>query len=140
MSMSFICAMDVGWDFPYRPTATVSTNQRSRFRRGQLMVVRQEIKSPRTLCLKSHKPPTGAPPADGLHVDVAQGAISLTNKGGTQIVDAGQFAYVRDASTPPVIQPPSQGIQVTMPAHISRNTSSGRTVGTKRDDMECAVQ
>lgn len=84
--------------------------------------------------------PTGAPPPDGLHVDVAQGAISLTNKGGAQVVNAGQFAYVRDNVTPPVIQPPSQGIQVTMPLQISRNTSGGRTVGAKRDDVECAVQ
>jgi len=84
--------------------------------------------------------PTGAPPPDGLHVDVAQGAISLTNGAGVQVVNAGQFAYVRDAVTPPVIQPPSQGIQVTMPAQISRNASGGRTVGAKRDDMECAVQ
>lgn len=84
--------------------------------------------------------PSGLPPPDGLHVDVAQGAISLTNQGGTQVVNAGQFAYVRDAVTPPVIQPPSQGIQVTMPAQISRNTSGGRTVGAKRDDAECSVQ
>lgn len=84
--------------------------------------------------------PAGGPPPDGLHVDVAQGAVSLTNQGGMQVVNAGQFAYVRDNVTPPVIQPPSQGIQVTMPTQISRNAVGGRTVGAKRDDVECAVQ
>ena len=84
--------------------------------------------------------PSGGPPPNGLHVDVAQGAVSLTNQGGSQVVNAGQFAYVRDNVTPPVIQPPQQGIQVTMPAQISRNTASGRTVGSKREDMECTVQ
>jgi hypothetical protein len=84
--------------------------------------------------------PSGGPPPNGLHVDVAQGAVSLTNQGGSQVVNAGQFAYVRDNVTPPVIQPPQQGIQVTMPAQISRNTASGRTVGAKREDMECTVQ
>ena len=84
--------------------------------------------------------PGGGPPPNGLHVDVAQGAVSLTNQGGSQVVNAGQFAYVRDNVTPPVIQPPQQGIQVTMPAQISRNTAGGRTVGAKREDMECTVQ
>jgi hypothetical protein len=86
------------------------------------------------------KTPSGAPPADGLHVDVASGAISLTNTGGTQIVNAGQFAYVRDSVTAPVIQPPSQGIQVTMPASISQNNAAGRTAGAKSNDSECVVQ
>lgn len=88
----------------------------------------------------SIKTPSGTPPADGLHVDVAQGAISVTNQAGSQLVNAGQFAYVRDNVTLPVIQPPSQGIQVTMPATISRNDSAGRSVGAKRDDTECVVQ
>jgi len=84
--------------------------------------------------------PSGQPPPNGLHVDVAQGAVALTNKGGTQIVNTGQFAYARDFNTPPVIQPPAQGIQVTMPPQISRNSAGGRTVGSKREDLECSVQ
>ena len=84
--------------------------------------------------------PGGTPPPDGLHVDVAQGAITLTNTGGSQVVNAGEFGYVRDNVSPPVIQPPSQGIQVTMPVSISRNDAAGRAGGAKASDADCVVQ
>jgi hypothetical protein len=84
--------------------------------------------------------PAGGPPPDGLHVDVAQGAITLTNPAGTQVVNAGQFGYVRDNATPPIIQPPAQGIQVTMPPSISRNDTGGRPAGAKSAEPECVVQ
>lgn len=81
----------------------------------------------------------GTPPPNGLHLDVADGAIVVTNGAGEQQINAGQFGFVQSANTPPVIVPPSQGIQVTMPTSISQNTSSGRGVG-KAKENECAVQ
>ena len=82
---------------------------------------------------------SGKPPENGLHLDVADGAIVVKNSAGQQVISAGQFGFVQSANTLPVIVPPSQGIQVTMPTSISQNTSSGRGVG-KAKENECAVQ
>lgn len=82
---------------------------------------------------------TGRPPEDGLHVDVAQGAVVVSNPAGQQVVNAGQFGFVRSAATPPVIVPPQQGVPVTMPPSIAKNESKGQGVG-KAKDSECAVQ
>jgi hypothetical protein len=82
---------------------------------------------------------TGQPPPNGLHVDVTDGAIVVRNAGGQQIVGAGQFGYVRDASSQPAIVPPQQGVQVTMPPAISSNSAAGRGVGKAKDD-QCTVQ
>ena len=82
---------------------------------------------------------SGKPPENGLHLDVADGAIVVKNTAGQQVIASGQFGFVQSASTPPVIVPPSQGIQVTMPTSISQNTSSGRGMG-KAKESECAVQ
>lgn len=83
--------------------------------------------------------PAGRSLENGLHVDVADGAIALRNQGGVQVINAGQFGYVRDTITPPVIVPPSQGVQVTMPPSVARNTAAGRSVGTARNDDGCAI-
>lgn len=82
---------------------------------------------------------TGKPPENGLHLDVAAGAIVVSNKGGRQEIGTGQFGYVRNANTPPVVVPPQQGIQVTMPPSISQNKGAGRGVG-KGKESECVAQ
>ena len=81
---------------------------------------------------------TGKPPENGLHLDVADGAIVVKNAAGQQVISSGQFGFVQNATTPPVIVPPAQGIQVTMPTSISQNDSSGRGIG-KAKEGECAV-
>ena len=78
----------------------------------------------------------GQPPPNGLHVDVASGAISMSNKAGTVLINTGQFGFVANANTAPTIVPPQQGIQVTMPSSISRTTGGGRGIG-RGDDAEC---
>ena len=82
---------------------------------------------------------TGRPPENGLHVDVADGAVVLSNPAGQQVLSAGQFGYVRSATTAPIQVPAQQGIQVTMPAVISKNDGGGRSLGKGRDN-ECAVK
>jgi hypothetical protein len=79
------------------------------------------------------------PLANGLHVDVLDGAITITNKAGLQVLQAGQYGYVRDLNTIPSIVPPGRGIQVTMPLSISRNAAGGRSIG-KSADLECPVK
>lgn len=82
---------------------------------------------------------SGSPPENGLHVDVTNGAINLKNEGGEQLIGTGQFGFVHDARTPPVIIPPEKGIQVTMPNSIADNKGSGKGLG-KGGGSECAAQ
>jgi hypothetical protein len=80
----------------------------------------------------------GTPPPNGLHVDVTSGAITMSNRAGTVQINAGQFGFVANQNALPVIVPPQQGIQVTMPNSIANNKGGGRGIG-KRDDVECKM-
>ena len=81
---------------------------------------------------------TGVMPADGLHVDVAAGQITVTNPAGTQTINPGQFGYVPSATTPPAIVPPASGVRVTMPAVIAGGNTGGRSIGTSQSGQaEC---
>lgn len=82
---------------------------------------------------------TGKPPQDGLHLDVADGAISVSNKAGERLLNAGEFGFVRSANDLPQIVPPQQGITVTMPPNISRNQGGGRGMGGS-GSTECVAQ
>ncbi len=72
---------------------------------------------------------SGVSPADGLHVDVASGAVVVSNAGGQQVINTGQFGYVQNPQSRPVVVPPNQGIQVTMPNSIAQNKGSGGGIG-----------
>lgn len=61
---------------------------------------------------------SGRPPANGLHVDVTEGAIVVSNDKGSIEVNAGQFGFVADQDTPPTLVPPSEGVPVTVPGFI----------------------
>ncbi|MCX8086056.1 MAG: FecR domain-containing protein [Rhodocyclaceae bacterium] len=78
-------------------------------------------------------------PANGLHVDVAAGAISLTNNAGSFEFAAGQFAFVPDALRPPELVPPERAIRVTMPSAIATNRGLGDGIGA-RNSSECSVE
>lgn len=80
----------------------------------------------------------GAPPPNGLHVDVTSGAITMSNQAGTVQLNAGQFGFAANANSVPVPVPPQQGIQVTMPNSIAQNKGGGRGIG-KGDDPECKM-
>ena len=81
---------------------------------------------------------SGAPPANGLHVDVTTGAITLSNAAGKIELNPGQFGFAANATTAPVPVPPGQGVQVTMPSSISKDRAGGRGIG-KSDDSECKM-
>lgn len=60
--------------------------------------------------------PSGPPPlAPGLHVSVTDGAIIVTNTGGSLGFQAGQFGYVPNVNQPPVIVPSNPNIQFVPP-------------------------
>lgn len=77
---------------------------------------------------------SGGPPENGLHVDVVDGAIVVSNRAGSQIIDAGKFGFVKDPNSPPVLT--RGGVQVTMPQSISQNGASGRGIG-KNEQTDC---
>jgi hypothetical protein len=81
---------------------------------------------------------TGRPPANGLHLDVADGMIIVSNGAGQQLINTGQFGFVASPTTPPVLVPPNLGIQVTMPQSISQNKSGSQGIG-KSEQTECAL-
>ncbi|ASU40750.1 hypothetical protein hmeg3_22230 [Herbaspirillum sp. meg3] len=83
---------------------------------------------------------SGSTPQNGLHVDVAQGAIVLTNPAGQQVFQTGQFGFVANLNTPPVVIPPAQGVPVTMPQSISKNGPSTQQSAAKGGNVDCIVQ
>lgn len=82
--------------------------------------------------------PGGRPPENGLHVDVADGAVRLSNSAGAVIVGAGQFGHVASPSAMPLVVPPQQGVPVTMPAAIAANKGTGKAID-KAGNSECAL-
>ncbi|MDO8595002.1 MAG: FecR domain-containing protein [Sulfuricaulis sp.] len=78
----------------------------------------------------------GTVPANGLHVDVAEGAISVTNKSGTQVYAAGQFGFVRDVNATPVIVPPTTAPKPPPPP---ARFDTGKAGVGKSSANECAV-
>lgn len=88
--------------------------------------------------------PEGKPPEDGLHLDVAEGAVVLRNAGATQLLTAGQFGLVKDATAPPVVVPAERGIKVDIPARLSldrvRGVSSEESSGEGSTDGDDAAE
>jgi len=82
---------------------------------------------------------SGSTPQNGLHVDVAQGAVALTNPAGQQTLGAGQFGFVGALNTPPTMVPPTQGVPVTMPQSISRNAPPAAAQNSS-GGVDCIVQ
>ena len=83
---------------------------------------------------------SGRPLENGLHVDITNGSISLTNNAGSTTINAGQFGFVANQTTLPRIVAPEAGLRVTMPGAISTNVASrGIGIGANRDDS-CVMQ
>ena len=57
--------------------------------------------------------------APGLHVAVLDGMIVVTNPGGAQHFQAGQFGFVPNMSAPPIVIPQNPGLKFTPPPSFS---------------------
>jgi hypothetical protein len=87
----------------------------------------------------AHVPaPGGNAPANGLHVDVADGRIVVSNPAGAHEFAVGQFGYVASRAAIPVNVPAGQGIRATLPqqAVVAR---LGGGLG-RAGDLECAIR
>ena len=83
--------------------------------------------------------PTGSPPANGLHVDVADGRIVVTSAAGSLEFSVGQFGYVASPAVVPVTVPAGQGIRATLPPQAIVATFGGAGVG-KAGEQECIIR
>ena len=82
----------------------------------------------------------GAKLSPGLYVQVLDGVISLSNKGGSQNFSAGQFGYTPNFNQPPVVLPSNPGIQFTPPPAFSAPPQAGATGGVgKSGGLECTI-
>lgn len=73
----------------------------------------------------------GQVPTNGLHLDVAEGIISVTNQGAQVLFSAGQFGYVQSFTTPATHVPSGQGVTDNTPRF------GGPPAG---NNAECMVQ
>jgi len=85
--------------------------------------------------------PGGGIRAPGLYVQVLDGAIHLTNSGGTQNFAAGQFGYVANFTQPPVVLPSNPGLQFSPPP-VFNSTASPSTASTPSasQSVQCIVR
>lgn len=83
--------------------------------------------------------PAGRPPANGLHVDVADGRIVVTSPVGSIELAIGQFGYVQSGVSAPVPVPQSEGFRVTLPPQAVNAALQGGTVGTG-NNLECTIR
>jgi FecR-like protein len=75
---------------------------------------------------------------NGLHVDVSDGAIILQNQGGSQNFSAGQFGFVPNLNTPPVVVPPAPGVQFTPPSSFLAPSGQAGGIG-KSGGAACTI-
>lgn len=74
-------------------------------------------------------------------MQVIDGLINLSNKGGSQQFSAGQFGYTPSVTArPSVIVPANPGIQFTLPAAFSQSTPGGSGGGNKAAAVDCVVR
>lgn len=87
-------------------------------------------------------PGAGTVRAPGLYVQVIDGIINLSNKGGTQTFAAGQFGFTPSFKQPPVILPTNPGIQFTPPPSFSVSSGPQSNSGGsgKANTVDCEVR
>jgi hypothetical protein len=86
-------------------------------------------------------PAPGLPP--GLHVAVLDGLIVVTNPGGAQQFQAGQFGFVPNMSAPPVILPQNPGLKFVPPPAFSIGAGgplASQGPGAMQNTVDCIVR
>jgi hypothetical protein len=82
--------------------------------------------------------------APGLHLQVTDGMIVVTNNGGSQNFAAGQFGFVPNVNQPPVMVPANPGVQFAPPPSFSGSgTGPQASAGSGSQDkaaVDCIVR
>jgi hypothetical protein len=81
----------------------------------------------------------GGVPSNGLHVDVSDGAIVVTNPAGSLEYRAGEFGHVASFTVPPVVVPPAQGTRITPPSTMLNMVIQGAALG-QGTEQECTIR
>jgi hypothetical protein len=66
---------------------------------------------------------------DGLYVDVSQGSVVVSNAVGSQQLDAGQFGYVQNLNSKPIVLPADPGVKFTPPPAFNSKGGTGTPSG-----------
>ena len=86
--------------------------------------------------------PTVPDRAPGLYLHVLDGMISVSNPGGAQQFNAGQFGYVPNLKLPPIVVPQNPGLKFTPPPIF--NSGPGSPSGGGKPDssgnVDCVVR
>jgi hypothetical protein len=93
-------------------------------------------------CLDVMKPARkDAGAAEGLYIDVIEGKIIVVNPAGSQILEAGEYGYVGDETTPPTRLPESPGIENVLPPTLDQIMGGGGPgpLGTDRNAV-CVIR
>lgn len=80
----------------------------------------------------------GGAPANGLHADVSDGAISLRTQAGSLVIGIGQFAFVQGPAMLPVLLSPREGTRIVLPPQAVSPLRHGGTVG-EGGGLECEI-
>lgn len=79
--------------------------------------------------------------APGLYVQVLDGMINVSNRGGALNFSAGQFGYTPSMNLPPVIVPSNPGMQFTPPPSFSSSSGpAGGSPGNGDAAINCEVR
>ncbi len=94
---------------------------------------------PVQLAQAAPSPAPGGGLAPGLYVQVIDGLIQLTNRGGVQQFAAGQFGFTGSVFQAPVVVPNNPGIRFTPPPTFSSSTSS-KSEEANKPKVDCEVR
>jgi hypothetical protein len=92
---------------------------------------------------QQHPETPGAPVLPpGLHLQVLDGMIVVTNNGGSLGFQAGQFGYVPNLNQPPVMVPANPGLQFVPPPSFNGNAPGPLASGGAQDKgaVDCVVR
>jgi hypothetical protein len=83
--------------------------------------------------------PNALPP--GLYVQVIDGLMSVSNKGGAQSFAPGQFGFTPSPTQPPVVVPKNPAIQFTLPPSFGLPATDLASGGpSKSGAVDCEVR
>jgi hypothetical protein len=81
--------------------------------------------------------------APGLHVAVLDGMIVVTNPGGAQHFQAGQFGFVPNMSAPPIVLPQNPGLKFSPPPTFNIGTGgplASQGPAAQQNTVDCIVR
>ncbi len=100
-----------------------------------------EASRPRLRLAQNMAPlPAASRLSPGLYVQVLDGAIHLTNNGGSQNFTAGQFGFTSSLQQPPIMLPANPGMQFTPPPAFTPMTGGSGSTASKPAEVNCQVR